>query len=462
MTTSRRAHRKSAKKIKKRYIILLVLLGLIIATIAGVSIWWKTSVKPPARIANPNDVSLMPEDVAVAEGVHTFLVVGTDKEDYNTDTIMVIAFDTDNDKINILSIPRDTMIKTNWNSKKVNSAYAVGGIEQLEKEIKKLIGFTPDNYVKVNLDAFIEIIDAMGGVKIDVKQNMNYDDPYQNLSIHLKKGEQVLDGEKAMGFVRFRRYPQGDIARIEAQQQFVAAVAEQLTSPANLPSTISKLPIFADIIGKNMETNLTTGEIIWFGKQLAEVDMSTNLQTFTLPGHDQYINNLSYYLPDEKEILEMINAEFNPFDKAITTLDLVNVAQATASNSNKETTPSTKNEDKKADTDKEKDDNDKDTDADTQDSDDDDDETESAGGKLSDDRVTDTTTTDNDQQNSADNKGKDDNDSASNVVFDEFGQPVAPEEPTKPADTQPDNTQPTEEPVSDNPLANEVLPDVSL
>ena len=316
---------KKRKKGKGKIIALVILIIIALIAAAGV-FWWKTQVKAPDIPIAPEDAEDLPEDVQKNDGVYSVLVVGTDKVGLNTDTIFVASFDTINDKISVMSIPRDTMSANVKRSvKKINAAYSVGGkanMDNLKKEIRALVGFTPNYYVVVNLDAFAEIIDAIGGVKIDVPRDMNYDDPYQDLHIHLKKGEQVLDGQEAIGFVRYRKgYAEGDLGRVKAQQLFMTALAQQLAQPA----TITKLPAIADIINKNMKTDLAISDILWFGQQAVEVDMANDLQMFVLPGEAQYVSGLSYYIPSEKDILEIVNTHFNPYDKPITKLDTVSL-----------------------------------------------------------------------------------------------------------------------------------------
>lgn len=317
------APKKTTGKTKKKKngikIAIIILIALLLTGMAA-AFFLNAYIKPPAIPTNAE----IPEERA--DGVYNVLVVGTDKVGLNTDTIMVLSLDTKNDQANVMSIPRDTMSNVTRKVKKINAAYSVGGkanIDQLKEEVKYLLGFEVDYYVVVNLQAFEQIIDAIGGVTIDVKRNMDYEDPYQNLSIHIKKGEQTLNGKDAIGFVRYRHgYAEGDLGRVKAQQQFMEALAKQMATPA----TVSKLPKLANIVLNNMETDLTVGEMVWMGQQALEIDMSTNLHMFILPGEARYVNGLSYYLPDETEILEVVNAHFNPYPTPIRRINVVDVA----------------------------------------------------------------------------------------------------------------------------------------
>ena len=319
-------HAKHPKKRRVRKKAVLIIVCALLILIAGGAAMAGLSINPPSldKHAKTDDTQMEERE----DGIYNVLVVGTDKVGLNTDTIMVMSLDSVNNRANVMSIPRDTMSNVKRSVKKINSAYAIGAkkgkgnIDNLKEEVSYLMGFEVDNYAVVNLGAFEEIIDAIGGVTIDVQRDMNYDDPYQDLHIHLKKGEQTLNGEQAIGFVRYRKgYAEGDLGRVKAQQQFIEAVANQLASP----STITKVPKLAEIVLRNMDTDLTNGEILWFAKEAMEIDMSTNLNMFVLPGHAQMVNRLSYYLPDEAEILTIVNEYFNPYATPITSLNIVNV-----------------------------------------------------------------------------------------------------------------------------------------
>ena len=145
-----------------------------------------------------------------SEDYYTVLILGRDTGGGgNTDTMLLASYDVTNQKATVMSIPRDTMVNVPWDIKKINSVYSYygggdRGIQYLYKEISQLVGFEPDFQVVVEWEAVGQIVDAMGGVWFDVPRNMDYDDPFQDLSIHLDKGYQLLNGEQAMGVVRFR------------------------------------------------------------------------------------------------------------------------------------------------------------------------------------------------------------------------------------------------------------------
>ena len=293
----------------------------------------------PEEPAGPTDDELYPDDgyngdmPTVSgnrkEGVYTFLLVGTDMDDGNTDTIMVVSYDTKNQDINIMSIPRDTMINEKWDIKKINSIYSRTGnsIDSLANRVQKLIGFKPDFYVKVELEMFVELVDLVDGVEFDVPQDMNYDDDWQDLHIHLKKGVQTLNGKDAMGLVRFRRYSEGDIKRVEVQQNFIKALIKECLSIQHW----GKIKAYIDLAMKNVETDLEAGSVVWFAANVLGLNGGPALKmedvtTCTLPG--DYWGSAwsrdtgqeqSYVTIYPKQVVELVNEKFNPYEQKVTT-----------------------------------------------------------------------------------------------------------------------------------------------
>jgi LCP family protein required for cell wall assembly len=249
----------------------------------------------------------------------TILVIGADEEGGNTDTIMIASFDIQNGSYSVMSIPRDTMANVTRRHKKINSAVPIGGVAQLKREVFDLVGFNVDRYIYMELDGFEDIIDAIGGVEIDVPIRMRYRDPFQNLVIDLEPGVQILDGEQALNFVRFRGYPDADLGRIRAQQQFMTAVIKQMTNPMNF----FRIPSIIRAVLNSTETDLTNGELIWLASKLRGISLE-EVSMYTMPGEPIEWDNLSYYVAHERALLELINEKFNPFTRPITRLNIIN------------------------------------------------------------------------------------------------------------------------------------------
>lgn len=261
------------------------------------------------------------------EGWYTILLVGVDKGSYLTDTMMLCSFDIINHELKIASIPRDTFINSKAAYYKLNTAYTAGynkggtqeaGMEELMKQVSLLVGFVPDAYCMINLEAFVQIVDIIGGVEFDVPQDMYYSDPTQNLLIDLKKGVQVLDGDKAMQLVRFRKgYDAQDLTRMEVQQDFIKALAKQVLTVKNT----LKVPEICETVFENMYTNLTVGNIIAFAQELLKVDLDS-IETMTMINEDGGWNGTSYVFLYGYDMVDTVNEWFNPYEEDLTIDDL--------------------------------------------------------------------------------------------------------------------------------------------
>ncbi len=174
-----------------------------------------------------------------------------------------------------------------------------------------MVGLNIDYYMTLNFKAFRKIVDTLGGVKIDVPFDMDYDDPYQNLHIHLKKGERVLNGREAEGFVRYRKgnegqgYENGDIGRIEMQHKFISEFIKQKFKMKYL---LKADDIFY-ILKENMKTNVEIGDLRYFIRDLDNLKVP-EIKCYTLPGDSKYIDNQWYYIYDRKETERIIEDNF--------------------------------------------------------------------------------------------------------------------------------------------------------
>jgi len=268
---------------------------------------------------------------------YTFVIFGTDDAGYNTDTIMVASYDGVNQNANIISIPRDCLVNVKRTAKRINAAYGAGtlnggghegGVDQLKREIKTIIGFEPDFYIMIDLEAFTKIVDAIGGVDVENPYYMNYDDPVQDLHIHFNKGPLHLDGPDALKFARFRQGNNhvgdiGDFKRIENQQLVINAILQKLLKPEN----ILKIPQFIEIFNENVKTDLKTENILWFAGQINEIRGTDALSMYTMPTNGSSTKGAWYALLDEAAIIELINRTINPYTFRIKpeNLDIITV-----------------------------------------------------------------------------------------------------------------------------------------
>lgn len=259
-----------------------------------------------------------PPQLSKREGVYTFLVVGLDQSQKLSDVIILVTFDTQANALNCLSIPRDTYSQANNRSsglKHINLAYGHGGIEQLKDELFHLVGYQVDRHVIVNMNAFVKIINYIGGVNFYVPQNMNYDDPTQNLHIHLTKGQQILSGNDALKLMRFRGYASADIGRISVRHDFLKTVAEQLLSSKSVSRAIE----IAGTVYDHVETDMALDDLTWFAKEAIELD-SSSISFYTLPGGPAKDSGM--WIPYPQASLELINTYMNPYNQDILHLEM--------------------------------------------------------------------------------------------------------------------------------------------
>lgn len=255
---------------------------------------------------------------------YNILVSGLDDDNGGSDTNILVRFDVPNKRINLVSLPRDTLLHNKYRNNKLNFAYAKGGTELLMEQIENLLGIPVDFYVTVNLKGFIALVDQIDGVDFDIPINMDYDDPYQDLHIHFTKGPRHLNGQEAMEVVRFRHNNDGtgygteDIGRIGTQQAFLKAVAKQLLQIGN----VKNIPALVDIFYTYVKTDLTTGNLVWLGNEALNIG-TENIHFATLPGDGSgYYNKQSVYVLDAQATCDLVNEALNPYNEALTLEDM--------------------------------------------------------------------------------------------------------------------------------------------
>ena len=273
---------------------------------------------------NPEDDARPLSSEERKEHFYTVLMAGLDDENGGSDTNLLMALDAENGTINVVSLPRDTLLNVSWSVKKLNNAYHHGGISQTRTEVSRLLGIPVDYYVTVDLRAFVELVDAIDGVDFDIPVDMDYDDPEQDLHIHFKKGPRHLTGQQPREVVRWRQnndgtgYATADIGRIGTQQAFLTAVAKQTLQVSNL----DKIPEMAEIFSTRVETDLKLANLIWIGEQALSMG-SDSIAFHTLPGDGAgYYKGGSYYVLDPEGVLELIDTYFNPYKRPLTREDM--------------------------------------------------------------------------------------------------------------------------------------------
>ncbi|MBQ7497454.1 MAG: LCP family protein [Selenomonas sp.] len=243
------------------------------------------------------------EELLTAKDKSTIMIMGVDEraDDVGrSDTLMIATIDPKLDQAALLSIPRDTRVKIKGHGyDKINAAYAYGGERLTQDTVEEFLGVNMDHYIIVNVKAFQRIIDALGGVDIDVEKRMYYEDPWDDdggLLIDLRPGLQHMDGKTAVTYVRYRD-EEGDIGRIKRQQAFMKACMEKVTSPAIIP----KLPSVIAEVFESVKTDLSVRQLLEFAGSLNKAK-GNGLKTEMVPGRPLYIEGISYWIPKVSEL----------------------------------------------------------------------------------------------------------------------------------------------------------------
>ena len=339
--------RKSGKK--KAIIVFTVILAVLIGTAAYAYYYLRSALdSPPDVRANPRghdriqasginnpikpDQGVGSSGIARNTGKYTFLVLGCDAGEYNTDVIMAVTFDTVSHSLDVVNIPRDTLVNVSWNLKKANSILATmraeyGGKDDAEKKtmdatigaFADVLGYEVDYSVQVNMRAVVTLIDAVDGVDFYVPVDMHYDDHAAGLSIHYSKGMQHLTGQQALEVMRFRSgYSNADIGRISTQQELLKSAAEQILAKRDSIDIVKLAGIFI----KDVKTDIKLDDLIWFGRAFLKLD-AENISFHMMPGDAaDSVRGQSYVTIYVGEWLELINSKLNPFLSKITESDV--------------------------------------------------------------------------------------------------------------------------------------------
>lgn len=250
-----------------------------------------------------------PAQVAQLHGKRNIMVLGVDRRSGDTgrsDTLFVTMLDTSRNQAALLSVPRDTLVSIpghGWD--KVNHAYAYGGHDLSRKTLENFLGIQINNYVLVDFQGFIKLVDAIGGVDIDVEKPMQYADPYDGengLVINLQPGRQHMDGTTAIQYVRYRD-EEGDIGRVSRQQKFMKAVFAKLRST----SLLTRAPEIARTLYQSIETDLSVTDLasllVTFAKN---VSGTSQLETAMVQGSPAYLDDISYWIPNMMALRQQV------------------------------------------------------------------------------------------------------------------------------------------------------------
>lgn len=313
----------------------------ILAIVAGLVLSGVFSTYNFMRSLNPGPVSNeVTQDPGPSDRIN-ILLLGVDggvngngdklgKGPKRSDTMVVLSIDPDLHQAGILNIPRDTRVRIPGRSgyDKITHAHAYGGPTLSVKTVEDFLRVPIHYYARVDFEGFINIIDILDGIEMDIEENMYYPDPVQGLLIDLKAGHQVLYGKEALDFVRYRKYIDADIGRVRAQQKFFAAVIDKFFQM----KTIWKLPSLAREIGQHVETNMDPDDMVRMAGIAARMDMNS-IEMAMVPGRDAMITDrghtLSYWVADKPQLEKIVDRLLRGIDREANALIRVEVLNGT-------------------------------------------------------------------------------------------------------------------------------------
>ncbi|KPB05660.1 LCP family protein [Bacillus sp. CHD6a] len=311
MKHSRTDYKKTKKKrvIKKIFFFIsipLLLLGLYF----GYTVYETIKAANNSYVALDREKSKYREKpVEIKKEPFTVLILGI--ENYGSggkggrsDTIMVATFNPDDASMNLLSIPRDTLVDISGKDirDKINHAYSYGGLDMTVSTVEDFLEIPIDYYVTLDFDGFLNIIDTVGGVTVDVPFDFwDYKHGDWDTKIYFEEGEMRLDSDEALTYARMRKKdPRGDIGRTERQKQVVKALIDEINSP----STLLKVNDIVKDVGENVETNMRINEVLAFQQKYSSFRASS-INSLDLEGTDEYIDDIYYYMPDDTSLANL-------------------------------------------------------------------------------------------------------------------------------------------------------------
>ena len=309
-----------SKRSLRKILLGIVIFTVVIITLAGVAAYaFVSKIQAPILKSKQTFQSTEPVTASVQEKkvnhCINVLLLGTDDGDLDnpgsprrSDTMIVASINPDNKTVNILSIPRDSRVNIPGHSgyDKITHAFFYGGPDLAVRTVEDNFHIPINYYTVIDWQAFIKVVDILGGVDLNVEQNMNYDDPYENLSIHLDKGYQHLNGEKAGEYVRFRHDELGDIGRVQRQEKFLKAMTGQMLQAG----TILKLPSLMTTVSHYIQTNMNTYTLVKIANVLKDMK-ADSLHAEMVPGDFATIDDISYWIPNRAEMQKIVDTNFS-------------------------------------------------------------------------------------------------------------------------------------------------------
>ena len=221
-----------------------------------------------------------------------------------SDAMLLVSIAPHGKNVNVISIPRDSKVYIADRAKpdKINHAFAYGGINLTVKTVEETFGVRVDHYIVLSNQGLVKFIDTIGGLPIYIEKDMYYNDSAGGLHINLPKGDRVLSGKEAEGYMRFRKDALGDIGRIRRQQWFFNALGARMKDP----QVLVKIPEVLKVMPKYILTDLSVYELSQYAALAKSIDMTT-VQVATLPGSPSQRGSISYWILDPEKTQDIIN-----------------------------------------------------------------------------------------------------------------------------------------------------------
>lgn len=286
-----------------RVFLVLLLITLLITSLTGIAVYAWNAIVHPARPAEKSAMETLPDSFSNRINI---LLLGLDDGDKTvpgspqlSDTIMVASINSEDSSISLLSIPRETKVTIPGykNSEQIMYAYYYGGPDLAVRTAADFLHIPIQHYIAVNSSAFVNVVNAFEGVNLYVENDMDYEDPYAGLSIHLKKGYQHLSGEQANHYVRFRQDELGDIGRMQRQQRFLKVLSGELFQV----NTILKLPYLLNTFDKYIQTDMKLLTLIKLTNTLKGFK-EANFSADMVPGKFAVIGDTNYWITNKEQV----------------------------------------------------------------------------------------------------------------------------------------------------------------
>ncbi|MBS4009055.1 MAG: LCP family protein [Clostridium sp.] len=279
-----------------KYAFTFILLGVLSVVTWGCSVWLRIHDNPGVANSSPLPQANNPSQ---EKNITNILLLGLDQS--RADTIMVMSVNEDAGKVSLISIPRDARVEIPGRGQdKLNHVMSYkDGTMQMKKTVEALLGVQLQHYVFTNFDGFASLVDILGGVEVDVPRRMvhlSVKNP-----INLRAGKQLLSGEQALQYVRYRSDAEGDFGRMRRQQEFLKLVSAELLRPR----TLLKLPRLLEEAATHIRTDMSLQQLLAFSRRAAKLNLE-EVVTVTLPGQGININSVSYVKIDEAVLQETV------------------------------------------------------------------------------------------------------------------------------------------------------------